>query len=687
MQKLALLAPLVAAEQLSEGANPIRRVVTLLQNLQKEVEAEGDAEEKNMEKFSCFCKKNTAGMTDAATKAKDKIVQLRSQISADESNKKKTDGEVVEAKSDRASAQDTIKKQTAQRKKEAAAYAALLGDAKANIDAVTRAIAVIRKGTSLVQMPSSELARVRRVAVSASMDQFEKQSLMSFLGMNEGSPYGDYQASSGEITGILEQMKDQMDKDLGGAISEEENKVKTFNELIKSQEDQIAAATKAIERKTVLSGDLAVSAAEGKADLKNTEAALAENEKFMANLSIACDDKSTEWADRQQTRANEIAAIADAIKFLNDDDALEVFKKTLPSPGMALLQVKHSKKVMNRAYSLVSKAAKSNPRLSLLVAMMKQGKVSFDKVLKMIDDMVKLLGKEQVTDDQQLEVCNKDVDSTEDMIKETKHKIEGQDAKIEEHNGAIESLKAEIAELQTSIATSEEAVADASAQRKTDNAEFVKESTENNAAVQLIEKAKNRLQKFYNPNLYKEAKPRELSDEDRVYQNLGGELATPAPELIAGTTQTVFMQVNQPVAPKTFGAYKKNQKSGGIVALMDMLIKDVKQSQTEAEKDEEHDSKDYNKMMGSSKKQLKADSKALTNANSMLAEKETKLSDVNTVRSSTKSELTSYEETEAGLHKSCDWLVNNFDLRKESRRMESESLKNAKAVLKGADYS
>jgi len=275
-------------------------------------------------------------------------------------------------------------------------------------------------------------------------------------------------------------------------------------------------------------------------------------------------------------------------------------------------------------------------------------------------------------------------------LKELGHKLEGHNSKSEELSGAIESLKSEVSTLQAEIAETNKAVADATAQRKADNAEFVQSQTETNAAIQLIKKAKNRLQKFYNPSLYKEAKPRELSEEDRVYQNLGGELEAEVPETIAGTTQTVnFMQIrsHQPQAPATFGAYKKNQKSGGIVALMDMLIADLAKSQQEASSDEKHDGKEYKELMADSKKQLKADQSGVTQSSEALAEKEGRLSSEKDNLSGTSTEVANAKDLEAKLHGDCDWLMNNFDLRKAQRSDETDALKQAKATLKGADFS
>merc|ERR1719379_2050328 len=107
------------------------------------------------------------------------------------------------------------------------------------------------------------------------------------------------------------------------------------------------------------------------------------------------------------------------------------------------------------------------------------------------------------------------------------------------------TLASEIESLQTEIKALDKAVAEATEQRKTEHAEFLQFQTENNAAVQLIEKAKNALNKFYRPNLYKEAPKRELTEEEKILAASGRSdmIATAAPEFVAGTTQTVFAQV------------------------------------------------------------------------------------------------------------------------------------------------
>merc|ERR1719174_1505144 len=98
------------------------------------------------------------------------------------------------------------------------------------------------------------------------------------------------------------------------------------------------------------------------------------------------------------------------------------------------------------------------------------------------------------------------------------------------------TLASEITSLQKEIKDLDKAVAEATEQRKTEHSEFLTFQTENNAAVQLIEKAKNALNKFYRPNQYKEASKRELTEEEKILAASGRSdmIATVAPELIQG---------------------------------------------------------------------------------------------------------------------------------------------------------
>merc|ERR1719217_1671877 len=122
-----------------------------------------------------------------------------------------------------------------------------------------------------------------------------------------------------------------MEKDLADMIEEENQAKAGYEDLMAAKTKEIEAATKAIEEKLQRGGDAAVALVEMKNDLKETKEALEEDKKFLADLEKNCELKKKEWAERCKMRQMELAALAETIKILNDDDALELFKKTLPS--------------------------------------------------------------------------------------------------------------------------------------------------------------------------------------------------------------------------------------------------------------------------------------------------------------------------------------------------------------------
>merc|ERR1719199_763178 len=204
-------------------------------------------------------------------------------------------------------------------------------------------------------------------------------------------------------------------------------------------------------------------------------------------------------------------------------------------------------------------------RLNLIALALKGKKVSFDKVLTMIDDMVTLLKKEQVADDDKKEYCEKMIDETEDKVKELELSVKDLEKAVADGKETIATLTDEIAALEDGIKALDKQVAEATAQRKEEHADNTETLANDNTAKELIGFAKNRMNKFYNPKMYKAAPKRELSEEERIAVNMGGTLApTAAPGGIAGTGVGALMQVAPPPPPETFGAYtKKGEESTG----------------------------------------------------------------------------------------------------------------------------
>merc|ERR1719486_1528277 len=211
------------------------------------------------------------------------------------------------------------------------------------------------------------------------------------------------------------------------------------------------------------------------------------------------------------------------------------------------------------------------------------------------------------------------------------------------------------------------------------------------AAKELLGFAKNRLNKFYNPKLYKAPPKRELTDEDRATLAAGGTLApTEAPSGgIAGTGITVLAQREAPAPPpEAVGAYKKKgEESGGVIAMINLLIADLDKEMTEAKVTEKDAQADYEQMLTDSAEKRALDSKALTEKNAAKAGLQSDIDSDTDAKASATKELMATEQYISSLHAECDWLLQYFDTRKAARNGEIDSLTKAKAVLSGADFA
>jgi len=318
---------------------------------------------------------------------------------------------------------------------------------------------------------------------------------------------------------------------------------------------------------------------------------------------------------------------------------------------------------------------------------------SFDKVVKMIDEMVVLLKDEQLDDDHKKEYCALQFDASDDSKKALERTVAQEKSAIAATKEALATLTQEIAALEKGIRGLDKSVAEATQQRKDENSEFKALVASDTAAKEVLLFAKNRLNQFYNPKLYKPPPKVELSAEDRIVDSMGGTVSTAAPSGIAGTGITVLAQVvahkGAPAPPpKTWQAYaSKSGESTGVIAMIDLLIKDLEKELTEAETSEKNAQADYAEMMKDSAAKRTADSQSLTEKGSAKANMEEELQAHKEANAAAGKELMATNKYIFSLHAECDWLLQYFEVRKEARTSEIDSLTRAKAVLSGSDYS
>merc|ERR1719409_328140 len=289
-------------------------------------------------------------------------------------------------------------------------------------------------------------------------------------------------------------------------------------------------------------------------------------------------------------------------------------------------------------------------RLDLISLALKGKKVSFDKVLKMIDDMVALLGKEQTDDNDKKEYCETLIDKTEDDLKELELSVSDLGKAIADYKERIATLKDELEALEDGIKALDKQVAEATEDRKEEHEENVETLRSDNAAKELIGIAKNRLNKFYNPKLYKPPPKRELSEEERIAQNFGGAFLS--------------QRVAPPPPPETFGAYsKRGEESTGVISMLDMMVADLDKEITEIETEEKENQAEYEQFMKDSAAKRASDAKSIEDKESAKADLEATLISTKEEKGAKTKEAMATAQFLSEVHRDCDWLLSNFDMR------------------------
>jgi len=662
----------IQAQTDASNANPIRKVVTMLQSMQKKVEAEGEKEKELYDKFMCYCKNAGSSLGASVSAAESKIPDVGANIDAGIAQKAQLEEDLKKAQVDRTAAKGAMGEATSLREKEAASFNAEATELKTNIAAMNKAITAVENGMAGQFLQTDGASILKKLALSSdSMLEADREELTSFLSGQEDDS-DSYAPSSGGIVGILKEMEGTMAKSLAESTASETAAKDTYDQLMAAKTKEVGALTKAIEQKTVRVGQLGIEIVQMKDDLSDTEEALYEDKKFLAGLDENCATKEKEWAGIVKTRNEELLALADTIKILNDDDALELFKKTLPGSSAAFLQM-GQKSLKKKALALLTH--KPDKRLDFIVLYLKGKNAGFEKVIKMIDDMVALLKEEGVDDEHKKEYCTMQFDYTEDKKKELERSVSDLETAIEDAKEGIAQLKIDIEALDDGIKALDKSVAEATEQRKEENSDYTELLASNSAAKEILKFAKNRLNKFYNPKLYKAAASAavlQISTHSHAFLQLSSHknVADPGPP---------------PEAP---GAYKKKgEEGGGVIAMIDTIVADIDKEITESETAEKLAQEDYETLMADSAEKRALDSKTLTEKAGVKANTEAELAHKTGEHKSTLKELMATEEYIGALHAECDWLLKYFDMRKEARVGEIDSLNKAKAVLSGADFS
>merc|ERR1719229_2167345 len=464
-----------------------------------------------------------------------------------------------------------------------------------------------------------------------------------------------YAPQSGEIFGILKQMKETFETNLSDSQKEEMANQKAYEDLKAAKTAEIQAGQDQIDKKTQELASTDEKLAESKENLEDTKANLGADEQFLMMLKEKCSTTDAEWEERQKTRQLEMEACSKALAILSSDDAHDLFTKTF-NPAFVQTESRANSERRSKAAAVLASVAKklNSPRLSAIATKVRLD--AFTRVKKAIDDMVAQLLKEKADEIKHKDFCVEEFNTNQlQTEKKTREKedllalIEDLELTIKTLTSEIDALKAEVAEMQVQMKRAGE-------DREKQNKEFQQTVADQRASQKLLAAALSVLGEFY------------------------GKKAASA--LVQGGRQEPV----GPPPPAGFEVYKKNAASGGVMGLLQQIINDAKAMEAETIRSEEDAQKAYEDFVKETNGSIEAKSKEIVDKPEIKAKSESDLVDAKEAKEAAELELEQLSNYNAELHQSCDFVMNNFEVRQTARDEEVEALRQAKAILSGAKF-
>lgn len=723
---------------LKSQANPMRKIINMLQDMSKEIEREGEVEKEIFDKALCACEGGDKELKKVIDDSNADIEEFTSKIAGDTAEKAQLTQDVADHKTNAAAAEKDLSEATMLREKDHKKFVAEEKDTKLNIANLGKAIPAIEKGmgggAALMQMSNAPKFQ-RFVEVTKLLNSDDRTAVLAFLDAGDQGSMGSAVQSkgAGEILGILKNMHDEMNADLKELQGQETQDLTSFDELKAAKTQEININKKSVIEKEKRMGELALSLSEGKHALKDAQEELANAEKFLANMKEQCATMEKTRDERAKMRAAEVKAISQAVGILNDDDALDVFKA---SKGAAALVQKPIRKTYDALLQLSSRNDDINavkPRTSGLLSLkhniiVEDGKeVDLSEhqdghstnmageaeklVVGMVDGMVGVLHDEDVGDEHKKAWCANETTVAHGLEAQKKETIEKTTAEISQQEDQLATLTAEIKGLGEKIAETDKMVHESTENRKAEHQEFVDSFATSATAIRLIDRAILKLEEFYSPE--KVAKKKAAVKAAAMKEAGLALLHTGS----AGTQRMVkekensllpggfdaFIQVQSgsktfvslrqavrhgvdPIAiPETpTGAYEK-QESGGVIGLMNDFKTDLKLDMTESETEEKFAAKEYVRIMTDAQETRAQDLKSRNEKMAAKATLDEKLVSNKALLELSEEELHNLELYLVQLHTECDFLLQNFEARHESRVEGEGGLESAETIVTGAE--
>jgi cell division septum initiation protein DivIVA/histone H3/H4 len=660
---IVVLLALASTQSASAAAvTPVQKVIQLMEGMMTKGKEEKHAEQVQFAAYKQFCDDTTVEKTRAIKEAEETISILKADIQEYTATAAQLTKEIAAHDEDISVWTGDMKAATKVREMEKADYDAMHKDYSESVDALTRAIAVLKKQAhdrsqagSLVQVSAlNSLSLIPKEAKQA-IDAFLQQDPDEGLAVSAPEAEG-YEFQSHGIIEMLEKLLDKFIAERTALEKEEMNTKHNFDMLI---QDLTAQKEQAIADRTEKSETKAKklqAKADAEGSLQDTTTTMEADKKYLADTTATCEQKAADFESRQQLRAEELEAIAKAIEIISSGAVAGNAEKHLPalvqkSKALAMLRSDTSNQIVQAkvAQFLQDRASQLNSRVLSALAVRVTAD-PFKKVKKMIKDLIVRLMEEANEEAEHKGWCDTELSTNEQTRKEKTEAVETLHAEIDQLEASIAKLTEDISELSKAVAELDAAMSEATELRtkeKATNEETIKDAGEAQTAVA---QALTVLKEFY-------AK--------------------------AGDATALIQQ------PEIFDSPYKGMgaENGGVVGMLEVIESDFARLEADTKSSEAAAQKEYDSFMTDSKVDKEAKSTDIEHKTAKKQDESQALTVKKEDLEGTQKELDAALAYFDKLKPSCVDAGVSYEDRVSRRKEEIESLQEALRILNGEDIA
>jgi hypothetical protein len=649
-----------AAEKVS--VTPVEKVIQLLQGMVEKGKKEKHEESVQYNSYKQWCDETTVEKTRRIKEANELIEQLQADIQKYAADAALLSKEIAVHDEDIATWKNDIKAATKVREIEKADYDASHQDYTESIDALERAIQVLKKSAG--DKKQASFAQVSTLKTLNLIPEDAKRAIDTFFqdadeALVEAAPEANaYEYQSHGIIDMLEKLLNKFVDELRAMEEEEGESLHAFTMLMQDMDAQIEDSTARRDEKAAEKAKKLQAKAEAEGTVEDTTATRDDDAKYLADVTAQCEKKASDFAERQQLRADEIVALEKAIEILSSDSVSGAAEKHLPtmlqkksaSASLAQLRSDGRNPSQVRVAEYLSVKSKEIGSRVLATLAVRVGNDPFKKVRKMIKDLITRLQEEAAEEAQHKDWCDTELATNEQTRKEKTEQVEMLHAEIDELEASIAKLTEEITDLIHAIQDLDAAVKKATEIRQAEKAKNTETIADAKEAQDAVAKATAILKEFY-------AK--------------------------AGEATALMQQ------PEVFDSpYKGNQAgAGGVLGMLEVIASDFTRLEAETSAAEEAAQKEYDEFMADAEtdktqktRDIERNTKKKQDHSQSLEEKKKDID-------GTSKELTASIEYYHKLKPDCIDSGVSYEERVARRKEEIESLQEALRILNGEDIA